>query len=176
MIAIDEEEADVVFSALSSTTARSILAALYNQPRTASEVAEKIDTSLQNVNYHLNKLRDGGLIEVAETGYSDQGNEMKVYAPTNEALVVFAGDDLPRSSIFDAIKRLAGLIGIFALISVVVDKLARQVVLQPEVVSPGAGQPTGNPVVFVLSPGIVFFLGSLLALLVLSAWWYSRSL
>jgi predicted ArsR family transcriptional regulator len=67
---------------------------LYDQPKTASEVADTVDTSLQNVNYHLNNLTDCNLIEVADTLYSDQGKEMKVYSPTSEALVLFASDDL----------------------------------------------------------------------------------
>lgn len=175
VIAISDETADEVFSALSSATARSILTTLYEQPRTASEIADEIDTSLQNVTYHLNKLSDSGLIEVVETWYSDQGKEMKVYVPTNEALVVFAGDDLRRSSVFEAVKRLVGFISIFAMISLIVEGFARQLVSRSETVSPGAGHPTGDPTMFVLSPGAVFFLGSLLALIVIAAWWHSRS-
>ena len=175
VIAINDEAADEVFSALSSATARSILTTLYEQPRTASEIADKIDTSLQNVNYHLNKLGDGGLIEVVEIWYSDQGKEMKVYAPTNEALVVFAGGELRHSSLLDTIKRLVGFISIFAIISIVVDRVTRQLISRPEIVSPGAGQPLADPAMFVLPPGAVFFLGSLLALIVTAAWWHSRS-
>ena len=81
VMAIDDEAADEIFSTLSSATARSILTALYDQPRTASELADEGETSLQNVQYHLNNLSDSGLIEVVETWESDQRREMKVYAP-----------------------------------------------------------------------------------------------
>ncbi|MFB6121427.1 MAG: ArsR/SmtB family transcription factor [Halobacteriaceae archaeon] len=93
LVDVDEDAADEVFDALSSATARTILAALHEEPRTASDLADVADTSLQNVSYHLGKLRDADLVEVVDTWYSERGTEMKVYAPADESLVVFAGDD-----------------------------------------------------------------------------------
>lgn len=169
VVPIDDQEADEVFATLSSATARSILATLYAQPQTASDIADDVDTSIQNVHYHLNNLQDAGLIEVAETWYSNQGTEMKVYAPTNKALVLFAGDDLNRSSLLDAIKRLVGIIGIFALVSLVVDILLR-LESRSSPVAVGVGGGAGGPATYPLPPGLVFFLGSLLAIVVLIAW------
>lgn len=174
VMAIDDEAADEIFSTLSSVTARSILTALYDQPQTASELANEVDTSLQNVTYHLNNLRDNGLIEVVETWYSDQGKEMKVYAPTNKALVLFAGDNLHRSSLLDAIKRLVGLIGTFALISILIDRAVRHWVSRPDVQLASANAPNEQPL-FLLPPGLLVFVGALLALLVVSAWWHYRT-
>jgi len=125
VMTIDDEAADEVFSTLSSATDRSILTALYDQPRAAFELADEGETSLQNVQYHLNNLSESGLIEVVETWESDQRREMKVYAPTNKALMLFAGDDLHRSSLLDIIKQLVELVGIFALVSVIVDSVVR---------------------------------------------------
>lgn len=169
VMAIDDEAADDVFSTLSSTTARSILTALYDQPRTASDLADEVNTSLQNVNYHLNNLSDCGLVEVVETWYSNQRKEMKVYAPTNKALVVFAGDTLHRSSLLDAIKRLIGFIGIFALVSLIVGSVLRPVTRSV------SDDVSAGDAMFTLPPWLLFFLGSLLALLVVTAWWYYRS-
>ena len=174
VMAIDEEVADEVFSTLSSATARSILTALYDQPRTASELADEGETSLQNVQYHLNNLSDSGLVEVVETWESDQRREMKVYAPTNKALVLFAGDTLHRSSLLDAIKELVGLVGIFALVSVIVDSVVRTWVSRPAV-KVGTTKTPGEPTMFALRPGLLFFLGSLLALFAFGVWWYYRS-
>ena len=52
-----------------------------------------VDTSLQNAKYHLEKLQNANLIETGDTWYSEQGNEMAVYAATSESLVLFAGLD-----------------------------------------------------------------------------------
>ncbi|MFB6218883.1 MAG: ArsR/SmtB family transcription factor, partial [Halobacteriaceae archaeon] len=91
VLGIDDDAADEVFDALASRTAREILGALYEEPRTASDLAEGVDTSLQNVRYHLDSLTDAGLVEVADTWYSSRGTEMKVYAPADSSVVVFAG-------------------------------------------------------------------------------------
>lgn len=77
---------EAVFDALGSETARSMLAALKDDPATATETANRVDTSLQNVQYHLEKLREADLVAVVGTWYSSRGKEMTVYAPTLERL------------------------------------------------------------------------------------------
>jgi DNA-binding transcriptional ArsR family regulator len=175
VVALDDEAAEEVFSSLSSATARSILTVLYDQPMAASEVAEEVGTSLQNVNYHLNNLRNGGLIEAIDTSYSDQGKEMKVYAPTNKALVIFAGNNIHHSSLLDTIKGLVGLIGIFAIMSIIIDRAARHWVASRGV-KISTTKSTGGQQMFLLPPGLLVFLGSILALLVVAGWWSYRSL
>ncbi|MFB6129312.1 MAG: ArsR/SmtB family transcription factor [Salinigranum sp.] len=195
VISIDDHDADAVFSVLSSNTARSILAALYESPQTASEVAERVDTSLQNVNYHLENLRDAELIEVVDTVYSNQGREMKVYAPTKKAVVVFASDDLDRSSLLESLLRLVGAVGFFALVSFVVGRLLRKATAPTSGGAGGtggaggaggaggvggaggAGGAGGQPIhpAFPVSPGLVFFAGCVLALVVFVAWRRYRS-
>jgi len=86
------EDAGAVIDALASRTARSILATLYEEPQPASDIATAVDTSTQNVNYHLRKLREADLVEVVDTWYSSKGAEMDVYAPSADPLCVFVGD------------------------------------------------------------------------------------
>ena len=97
------DEAGAVIDALASGTARSILGALYEEPRPASEIATAVETSTQNVNYHLGKLHEAGLVEVVDTWYSSKGAEMDVYAPTADPLCVFVGasDDRTVSAAVD---------------------------------------------------------------------------
>ena len=75
---LDDEEVEPLIGSLSSATARSLLTALHEEPRTASELAEVVDTSLQNVRHHVGNLQDADLVEVAETRYSVKGRERKV--------------------------------------------------------------------------------------------------
>jgi len=93
LVELDEEIADEVFEALSSTTTRRIFSQLHDEPHTASELSDLTGTSVQNVQYHLGKLQDADLVEVVDTWFSERGTEMKVYAPSDESLVVFAGGE-----------------------------------------------------------------------------------
>jgi len=95
-IAVDDDPTDAL-DALSSATAREILAALEGTPSTASEIADNVDTSIQNVTYHLSRLRDADLITPVETWYSKKGREMTVYALAAERLVVQFGAAAGRS-------------------------------------------------------------------------------
>ncbi|MFC6991072.1 ArsR/SmtB family transcription factor [Haladaptatus sp. GCM10025707] len=114
LVDVDSEAADEVFEALSSRTARRILAVLYESPRTPTEIREEVGTSLQNVHYHLDKLQSAGLITAAGTGYSEKGKEMTVFAPTSESVVLFAGDERQQSLLRGVLTRLVGAIVLLA--------------------------------------------------------------
>jgi len=124
LVEVDDEDAEAVFAALSSDTARAILSRLYDGPETASGVAEAADTSIQNARYHLDKLESAALIEPVDTWYSSRGTEMTVYAPTNEPLVVAAGTEESKGVLRRALERLVGAVGVLALASVAVNRLA----------------------------------------------------
>ncbi|AXR77030.1 winged helix-turn-helix domain-containing protein [Natrarchaeobaculum sulfurireducens] len=113
VVDLEGEDADAVFGALSSTTARRIYARLDDEPGTPSDVADAIDSSIQNVRYHLEKLEDAGLVEVVDTWYSSRGNEMSVYATTDGPLIV-TSDESTASQLKAAISRLIGAIGALA--------------------------------------------------------------
>lgn len=105
IVGIEDVDSDAVFAALSSETARSILRRLYRQPATQSELAEEFGTSIQNVDYHLEKLVGADLVTIADSWYSEKGKKMNVYAPAGDPLVVIAGD---RDEVSDARAAVTG--------------------------------------------------------------------
>ena len=195
---LDSDEADQVFSVLSADTARRILGELYEEPRTASALARELDTSLQNVDYHLGNLRDADLVEVVDTWYSEKGREMKVYAPADDAMVLFAG----RSPIQRVRSLIAQVLGVVLLIGVAGLTLRASIerLFTPEPAMDDADaadadtpemettedgesleslsrstemtEPTLETLPLVMDPALLFFLGGLFALLVVGAWWY----
>ncbi|QLG28492.1 helix-turn-helix transcriptional regulator [Halorarum halophilum] len=121
VLGVDADDAEDVLSALSSDTARSVLAALHREPGPASDVADRVDTSLQNAQYHLKRLREAGLVEVGGTAYSEKGREMDVYAPADRALVLVAGREEDTRGLKGTLKRLLGGVGVVALVSVFIE-------------------------------------------------------
>jgi len=101
VVSLGDDESDAVFGVLSSEAARAVLRELYRGPATQSELADRIDTSIQNVSYHLGNLVDAGLVDVVDQWYSKKGREMDVYAPNGSplVLVVGGGDDTSRSEL-----------------------------------------------------------------------------
>ena len=106
VVGLDSEEADDLIAALSSETARGILAELHDEPAPPGELADRVDTSLQNAQYHLENLEDAGAIEVVGTAYSEKGREMSVYGPADSPLVIFAGTEERASGLRAAVSRL----------------------------------------------------------------------
>jgi DNA-binding transcriptional ArsR family regulator len=188
---VDGADADRAFDALSSETARTILQCIYEEPRTPTEVREEVGTSLQNVHYHLDKLEDADLIEPAGTGYSEKGNEMTVYAPASEAVVLFAGREHDRSRLRDLLDRVLVLYLVLAVATIAL-KLGLEA-LRPEPepatfsgqstdyqVSTDSGAASQGPVETVvdaaagLDPALAFFLGGLVTIAALTVVWYVR--
>lgn len=123
VVEINDEAASDVFQALSSETTREIFASIYDEPGTASELADQVDTSLPNIKYHLDKLQEVDLIEVADTWYSEQGNEMNVYAPTDQSVVVVASNEESQSMIKEMLTRLFGALAVLLVGSLGVETL-----------------------------------------------------
>ncbi len=122
VIGIEGDDADALIGALSSETARSMLAALHDEPATPSAVAARVDTSLQNAQYHLGKLEAADLIREVGTAYSEKGREMSVYAPSDAPLVVVAGTEEETSGLRTALSRLLGAVAALGVGSVVVEQ------------------------------------------------------
>lgn len=85
-------ESDPIFDALSSDTARKIFAILHEEPTTISEIASRIESSVQNVSYHVENMETAGLITPVDTWYSTRGKEMDVFAATSQPLVLVSND------------------------------------------------------------------------------------
>jgi DNA-binding transcriptional ArsR family regulator len=123
VLSLDDDAAGRVIDALGSETARTILTELYEEPASASDLAESAGTSIQNVRYHLENLSEAGLVRVVDTWYSQRGREMDVYAATDDAVVLFAGGD-PTPSLRALLKRALGGVGVVAIASLLVQRLA----------------------------------------------------
>jgi len=127
LVDLDEETADEVFETLAASTTREIFLALHREPQTASDLAELTDTSVQNVQYHLQKLQDADLVSAVDTWYSERGSEMQVYAPDDESLVLYAGRD-KQSTFRSLLNRMLGLASFLLPTSVLAGLAARRTI------------------------------------------------
>jgi DNA-binding transcriptional ArsR family regulator len=191
VVGLDSDEADDLLAALSSATARTILSVLHEEPDTPASISDRVDTSLQNVQYHLGKMEDAGLVEVIDTVYSEKGREMNLYAPADRPLVVFAGKESESLGLKTALTSLLGGFAVLGLLAALVQWFLGDGL--PFLGQSGAGAATSDsgqsadvgvmtaetasqaaqtgPQV---APGLVFFLGGAVVLLVVVTVWYWR--
>lgn len=195
VVSIDGEADEAVFDALGSATARCILAEVYEDPAPASEIADRVDTSLQNARYHLDNLADAGLVEQVDTWYSEKGNEMVVWGRPAGGLVLVAGGESWRSRVERALKRLLAPVAALALASLGVQRWLGAVGQRYTVRTGGsdaedAAQPavettsnatedamftsaeTAREAASAVDPGLVFLAGGAFALAAFVAWRY----
>ncbi|MEY7850030.1 ArsR/SmtB family transcription factor [Natrarchaeobius sp. A-rgal3] len=113
VVDVGDEEADELFDVLSSETRRNAYRRLFDEPATASELADQLDTSVQNVSHHVSMLEDATLVEPIGRRYSEKGNEMVVYGPASDPLV-FVGRPATRPRLERSLSELVTGIGIVA--------------------------------------------------------------
>ncbi|MBB6645471.1 ArsR/SmtB family transcription factor [Halobellus ruber] len=181
VVGLDDDDAEDLLGALSSTTARRILATLHDEPANPAALAESVDTSLQNVQYHLDRLESAGAIEVVDTVYSEKGREMDVYAPADRPLVVVAAADEETAGVSDVLARLLGGVAIVGIASLLAQFLVDGV---PFLAQTGGGGDVGTADVAVETtaaatatgppPGLLVFLGGVTVLLAWLAVWVVR--
>ncbi|WP_338737544.1 winged helix-turn-helix domain-containing protein [Haloplanus salilacus] len=175
VLSLTDDDAERLIGSITSETARSILTALEDHPATASELAETVSTSLQNVRHHLGNLEEADLVEVADTRYSVKGREMNVYAPTQDSLVVCVGSDDDKERFLDSLDRTAGAVVVLAAAAFGVQRAfgTGVVDLGGPGTTPRVGDAVGSasaPLLGLVPPGVAFLAGGLLVLALLAAW------
>ncbi len=125
VLCLDDDRTGELLAAVSSETARAVFRAVSAEPVTAADLADGLDMSIQRVRYHLDNLVEVGLIEVADTCYSEKGREMDVYAPTAEPLLVFFGPESDRAGLEAGFRGFAGAMGPSAVLLALAESLSR---------------------------------------------------
>jgi DNA-binding transcriptional ArsR family regulator len=181
VVGLDDDDAEDLLSALSSTTARRILAALHDEPANPAALADSVDTSLQNVQYHLDRLASAGAIEVVDTVYSEKGREMDVYAPADRPLVVVAADNEETAGVSDVLAKLLGGVAVVGIASLIAQYLVDGFPFVAQTGGADGGYTTATAEVATETaaatgppPGLLVFLGGMAVLLAWLAVWAVR--
>lgn len=122
ILTIDDEKADEVLSSVSSETARHILTSIHDSPKVPIDLAEELDTTTQNVRYHLDNLEEAGLVEVSDICYSEKGREMYVYEPSDAPSMLVFGKEKDGPRMRKVLTKVASSVGPAAIAVVVAAK------------------------------------------------------
>ncbi len=83
-----DERAQKIAKAMASQTANDILTLLSAGTKSLTDITEQLNIPLTTVKYHTENLLDAGLLTVSETRYSIKGREVRMYALTDQILIV----------------------------------------------------------------------------------------
>lgn len=166
VIDLTADDADDVFAALSGETAREILDRIYCEPMTMTELAEELETTVQNVDYHMRKLANADLVSIADTVYSEKRREMKVWGPSYTSIAII-GTRSPLDYIKGQLHTILGVFIILAGATALLSLLISEFLSGEPDVTPFAGG--GDSILLILSktmhdPIVAFFLGGILVL------------
>jgi DNA-binding transcriptional ArsR family regulator len=176
VVSVGDDAADEVLDALRSETARAVMAALYEAPAAPADLAERTDTTVQNISYHVSNLRAAGLVEPVGTRYSEKGREVTVYGPASDPIVLVGEEDA--GTVDRRLSEVLGVVGALGLaglaVQVITERLLGGVPDPASLVGPagrgGAGGAEGTAALVRLAlesiePGLLLFLGGLAVVL-----------
>lgn len=174
---LDSESATDIIDAISSDSARLILAELHEEPRPVSVLADELDVSIPSIEYHIENLLEAGIVREVDTRYSEKGKEMSVYGPDDDPLV-FVGDDEGVDLARFVVSGVGAAVVGIAVVSLAVQWLVTEFLptLGSESVRKAASAGAIDGVtVSPVPPGLVFFSGGTFVLAVALAFWYLRT-
>ncbi|MFB6092244.1 MAG: ArsR/SmtB family transcription factor [Haloquadratum sp.] len=169
VVDVADEDAGELVDALGSDTARRLVSELHRDPAPPSELARELDTSVQNVHYHLSNLKDAGVVESVGTRLSEKGNEMTVYGPAAEPIVL-VGDASPterdslRRSLADWTTGLTALAFTSLAVQIGAERFltgSTASLFEPASLGAADGNALLRGVHLLAEPGLLFFVGGL---------------
>ncbi|MFA1611620.1 ArsR/SmtB family transcription factor [Halobellus rubicundus] len=169
VVDVADDDAGELVDALGSETARELYSALHREPAPPSELARDLDTSVQNVHYHLSKLQSAGVVESVGTRLSEKGNEMTVYGPAADPIVL-VGDasSAEQGALRRSLADWATGVAVLALTSLAVQVGAERFLggpaaslFEPASLGAAPSHPLVRGVLLLAEPGLLFFLGGL---------------
>ena len=175
VVHIGSESATSTIGAIASETAREIIASLHEDPKPPSRIAADVDTSIANVDYHLENLQQAGLITDVDTWYSEKGREMTVYAPTDDPLV-FAGTEDRTGNVRSLLEQVGAAVVLLVAASPLVQWFVSDVLVAPRRTTTIRKATSAGTVEGVsltpIPPGLLFFAGGTFALSIAVLVWY----
>ena len=186
------KKSKAITQTVSNDTAMEIMELLADGPLSTSNVAERLGIPLTTAQYNIEKLMEAGLVKVARTKYSEKGREVKLYEAYNRAIIILPGKSGAGAAL-DALKRYLVLLPIAAVASVIVEYFMSPSPNEAQYRGEGVLQAASSPVPvyapkaapsldqaaqalspFLQHPGILFFAGCLLVLLLIIVMEYLR--
>ncbi|MDD1694581.1 MAG: helix-turn-helix domain-containing protein [Methanoregula sp.] len=84
-----EEKAQNIVKAMSHQNAGEVVQLLSTEgPLRLSDIAERLDISLNAAKYHIENLMTAGILEISNTRYSVKGKKVKIYRLKNQVFIV----------------------------------------------------------------------------------------
>lgn len=84
-----DEKTQNIVRAISHKTAGVVVQILSAEgPLSLSDIADRLEISLNAAKYHIENLMKAGILEIAETRYSVKGKKVKIYTLKNQVFIV----------------------------------------------------------------------------------------
>ncbi|MBN1786696.1 MAG: ArsR family transcriptional regulator [Candidatus Methanofastidiosa archaeon] len=119
ILSIDDEKAKILAMEIANDKGRMVLEAIFEGKKSSTEIAKELKMNLPTVLFHIERLREAGLVKIIDTNLSKKFREIKYYGSSKKAILIVPAKD--KDSMEDAASSLVSgismkLVGITGLI------------------------------------------------------------
>lgn len=118
VVSMKDERAKIVAMEIANDKGRQVLECIFEGKKSTTDIANELDMGLSTVLFHIERLREAGLIKVVDTELSKKFREIKYYGPSKQAILIVPPSDEAAKSVVASTVRSplsAKLIGISSL-------------------------------------------------------------
>ncbi|MDD4281007.1 MAG: winged helix-turn-helix domain-containing protein [Candidatus Methanofastidiosa archaeon] len=137
VVSLSDDRAKLLAMELANDKGRMVLEKIFEGKKSSSEIAKELDMGLPTVLFHIERLKEAGLIKIIDTNLSKKFREIKYYGPSKQAILILPpsaeGMDMrPPSSvkISGKIAGAASLVGA-GMAAILLSGFSKKVVLPP---------------------------------------------
>ena len=136
------EKAQNIVKAMSHQIAGDVVQLLSLEgPLRLSDISERLNISLNNAKYHVDNLKNAGILEISATRYSVKGKKIKIYRLKNQVFIVapkMTSVAQVRSALMKYSAALVIFIGVFCVSLVTASVKSDTIVLPKAALGSGA--------------------------------------
>jgi DNA-binding transcriptional ArsR family regulator len=119
VVSMKDERAKIVAMEIANDKGRQVLECIFEGKKSTSDIANELNMGLSTVMFHIERLREAGLIKVVDTELSKKFREIKYYGPSKQAILIVPPSDEDAKRVVASSMRSplsAKLIGVTSLI------------------------------------------------------------
>lgn len=119
IVSIKDDKAKILAMELANDKGRKVLDAIFENKKSSSDLAKELNLGLPTILFHIERLKETGLIEVIDTELSKKFREIKYYGISKKAILILPSskkDILNRSADYFGTRIPNKIIGLTALL------------------------------------------------------------
>lgn len=93
VVSLKDDKAKMLAMEMANDKGRMVLESIFEGRKSSSEIAKELGIGLSTVLFHIERLKEAGIIRITDTELSKKFREIKYYGPSSKAILIVPGPE-----------------------------------------------------------------------------------